>query len=107
MIMGLAIGILIGALFGFLGMLANAHDGYSNSDAFRDYALWLFVYIPAGGVLGYSLGRLNALMLDYMRRSLGVVLGTTALFLMTIVATVLVTYSAAAIGLWMFYPLGY
>jgi hypothetical protein len=103
---GLIIGLLIGAYFGFVGMLANAHDGYSESDAFRDYALWFFVYIPAGGALGYSVGRLNALLLDYMRQSLGVGIGTTALFIMTVVLTVLVTSSVLALG-FVFYPLGY
>jgi len=53
---GLVIGILIGAFFGFFGMLANVHDGYSESDALRDYALWFLLYLPAGGVLGYSVG---------------------------------------------------
>lgn len=105
-ITGVVVGLLIGVLFAFLAMLANVHDGYTQVDAVRDYALGLFAYIPVNGMLGYWVGRLNAALLAYMRRSAGG-LGTASLFIMTVVITVFVTVSVSMGAIVLFYPIGY
>lgn len=106
-IAGLVMGLLVGLFSGFIAMLANAHDGYTQSDAIRDYALWFLVYIPAGGFLGYSVGRLHAVAIDYMRQSVGARIGAISLVIMTIFLSALAVWSLLALCLWLFYPLGY
>ena len=106
-ITGLVTGLTVGAFMGFIGTLANVHDGYTQSEAIRDYSLWFLVHLPAGGFLGYLIGRLNALAIDYMRRNLGRGIGVASLLILSIVLTLVAAISFSALLFWLFYPLGH